>query len=224
MNFVLFQPSFAKMMPKFCLGLLFTLLCAGLFAQTPAIQLVKEELIFTNPPFASCHASSIVELGKQHLMATWFGGSAEGKSDVTIWIAEYKNGQWSAPKMMADGIIDATKRHPCWNPVLFKTKEDKLMLFYKVGPNPREWWGMVRTSTNNGKTWSASEKLPDGFLGPIKNKPIQLANGDILYPTSTESVDAKIWHVYLEKSDKNGKNWQKTMIDNGNFGPFSRVF
>lgn len=199
--------------------LLLTFLCSiTLFAQTPAIKLVKEELIFDNPPFPSCHASSIVELGNQHLMATWFGGTEESNPDVCIWTSEYQNGKWSAPKLMADGVIDATKRYPTWNPVLFKTKEGKLMLYYKVGPNPREWWGMVKTSNDNGKTWSKPEKLPDGMLGPIKNKSVQLANGDILHPTSTESVDAKVWHIHLEKTDKNGKNWQKIDINNGEFG------
>lgn len=198
--------------------LLFAFFSITLFAQTPAVLLVKEEFIFDTPPVPSCHASSIVQIGDQHLMATWFGGTAEGKPDVTIWLAEYQKGKWSQPKQMADGIIDANKRYPCWNPVLFKTREGKLMLYYKVGPNPREWWGMVRYSTNNGKTWSAPEKLPDGIMGPIKNKPIQLPNGDILHPTSTESVTGNIWHVHLEKTDKDGNNWQKIAIDNGNFG------
>ncbi|MCP1382732.1 exo-alpha-sialidase [Runella salmonicolor] len=198
--------------------LVFTFVGTVLRAQTPAVLLVKEEFIFDNPPVPSCHASSIVQVGDQHLMATWFGGTAEGKPDVTIWLSEYQKGKWSQPKQMADGIIDANKRYPCWNPVLFKTREGKLMLYYKIGPNPREWWGMVRYSTNNGKTWSAPEKLPDGMLGPIKNKPIQLANGDILHPTSTESVTGNVWHVHLEKTDKNGNNWQKISIDNGNFG------
>ncbi|MEZ4904575.1 MAG: exo-alpha-sialidase [Spirosomataceae bacterium] len=196
------------MTSKSCLSLLFTLFSMVLFAQTPAIQLVKEAFIFESAPFPSCHASSIVELGKQHLMATWFGGTAESNPDVCIWTSEYKNGQWSVPKLMADGVIDATKRYPTWNPVLFKTKEGKLMLFYKVGPNPREWWewfGFPPTMEKHGLPLKTTRR----YLGTIKNKPIQLANGDILYPTSTESLDAKVWHVYLEKSDKNGKTGKK---------------
>lgn len=199
-------------------SLLFTLFSVSLFGQTPAISLVKEEFIFNTLPTPSCHASSIVELGNQHFMATWFGGTHENNPDVVIWISEYKQGKWGTPKLIADGVVDATKRYACWNPVLFKTKEGKVMLYYKVGINPREWWGMVRTSIDNGKTWSKPEKLPDGMLGPIKNKPVQLANGDILHPTSTESVTGNIWHVHLEKTDKNGNNWQKIAIDNGEFG------
>ena len=54
------------------------------------------------------------------------------------------------------------------------------MLFYKVGPSPREWWGMVITSSDDGRTWSAPRRLPEGILGPIKNKPVQLADGTIV--------------------------------------------
>ena len=44
---------------------------------------------------------------------------------------------------------NATTRHPTWNPVLFQPRGGPLMLFYKVGPSPREWWGMVITSTDD---------------------------------------------------------------------------
>jgi hypothetical protein len=66
-----------------------------------------------------------------------------------------------ATGMQADG-----SRHPCWNPVLFLPSRGPLRLFYKVGPSPRAWWGETRTSTDNGRTWSAAVKLPPGILGP----------------------------------------------------------
>ncbi|PLK43412.1 exo-alpha-sialidase [Emticicia sp. TH156] len=198
---------------------LFILICLltfkNSFSQSP---ILKKENIFENPPFAECHASSIVELSKGQMMATWFGGTRESNPDVCIWIARYDGSKWSKPEKVADGVINDKLRYPTWNPVLFKTKEGKLFLFYKVGKNPREWWGEVKTSADNGATWSAAEKLPEGMLGPIKNKPVQLANGDILYPTSTESVKGNKWHIHLEKSDKNGRNWQKIEIENDTFG------
>jgi len=81
------------------------------------------------------------------------------------------------------------------------------MLFYKVGPSPREWWGMVMTSADHGRTWSAPERLPEGLLGPIKNKPVQLANGDIVSPSSTEHDG---WRVHFERSTDGGKTWTAT--------------
>ncbi|WP_337043452.1 sialidase family protein [Emticicia sp. 17c] len=185
------------------------------FSQSP---IIKKENIFENPPFAECHASTIVELANNKMMAAWFGGTRESNPDVCIWIARYDGKQWSKPEKVADGIINDNLRYPTWNPVLFKTKEGKLFLFYKVGKSPREWWGEVKTSTDDGATWSKAEKLPQDMLGPIKNKPVQLANGDILYPTSTESKVGNKWHIHLEKSDKDAKNWHMIPIECDTFG------
>lgn len=198
------------------LSVVLCLLLAGA-ASAQEAKLVKRQLVFNKPPFKECHASTIVELSDGKILAAWFAGTGESNPDVTIWSSTFENGQWSKPVEVADGIESPKKRYACWNPVLFKTKEGKLFLFYKVGKSPREWWGEMKTSTDDGKTWSKAEKLPDGMLGPIKNKPIQLANGDILHPTSTESMDEKVWHIYLEKSDKDGRNWQKIPIENDTF-------
>lgn len=187
-------------------------------AQSIGAMLDKRVMIVADPPFESCHASTITAISNNRLMAAWFAGKHEGSKDVSIWIAINDKGKWSAPKEVANGIINDTLRYPCWNPVLFKTKAGLLFLFYKVGPNPREWWGMMITSNSNGKSWSGPEKLPEGMLGPIKNKPIQLKNGDILYPSSTESTDEKEWHIHIEKSDKNGRHWSRIPISNDTFG------
>jgi predicted neuraminidase len=48
--------------------------------------------------------------------------------------------------------------------------------------------------------------LPDRILGPIKNKPVQLASGDILSPSSVEGADIG-WRIYFERSGDNGKTW-----------------
>ncbi len=172
---------------------------------------VKEELIATNPPFQQCHASTIVELPHGRLMAAWFGGSREGGKDVTIWTSVAEKAGWSAPQTVADGIVSDTLRYPCWNPVLFMDKQQVLHLFYKIGPNPRQWWGMTKTSVDGGTTWSAPVRLPDGILGPIKNKPLQLADGSILAPSSTETP--KVWRAHLERSVDGGHTWQFIPID-----------
>ena len=102
-------------------------------------------------------------------------------------------------------------RHPTWNPVLFQPRNGPLMLFYKVGPSPESWWGMLRTSTDAGRTWSDARRLPDGILGPIKNKPVQLADGTIVSPTSTESEsEPSRWQVHFERSSDGGKTWTAT--------------
>jgi predicted neuraminidase len=188
---------------------LLTTLCIQVSAQTNW-KVVKNELVFKNPPFASCHASTIVEVTPDKFIASWFGGTEEGHNDVGIWLSTLEKGKWSKPVLMAEGV-DKDKRYPCWNPVLFKSKEGKVFLFYKVGPSPEEWWGMVRTSTDNGKKWSAPQALPNGILGPIKNKPVQLPDGTILSPSSVEV--GKNWKAHIERSKDLGKTWEKISID-----------
>jgi predicted neuraminidase len=55
-------------------------------------------------------------------------------------------------------------------------------------------------------------RLQDGILGPIKNKPIQLADGKILAPSSTEHGG---WHVHIESSLDDGGTWRSTGPLNG---------
>jgi predicted neuraminidase len=166
--------------------------------------LVKKEFIYETVPFPQCHASTIAET-KSALVAAWFGGTRERHPDVGIWVARREGEKWTAPVEVANGIQSPSKRHPCWNPVLFQPRTGPLLLFYKVGPSPSEWWGELRTSTDDGKTWSAARRLPDGILGPIKNKPVQLANGDLLCPTSSEHAG---WRVHFERSRDLGQTWQ----------------
>lgn len=183
----------------------FSGLMAASFIGFPAEPgLVKSEFIFTNAPFPSCHASTIAET-KEGLVAAWFGGTRERNPDVGIWLSRDVNGQWTSPVEVADGVVSATKRYPCWNPVLFQPRTSPLMLFYKVGPSPATWRGMMMTSEDDGETWSKPHRLPEGILGPIKDKPVQLANGDILSGSSDESHGRTI---HFEWSSDLGKTWE----------------
>jgi predicted neuraminidase len=132
------------------------------------------------------------------LMAAWFTGSREGASDVTIHGARFTGGKWTVPVELAhaDNV-------PCWNPVLFHTADGRLWLYYKYGTSPRTWKGARKWSTDEGRTWSAEELLPDGILGPIKDKPLVLADGTIVSGSSREPA----WTAWIERSTNNGKDW-----------------
>jgi alpha-L-fucosidase len=177
------------------------------------LKKVSEELVFKSPPFAQCHASTIVEVTPGRYMVAAFGGTAEGNKDVCIWLSTRENDKFGIPVKIADGIINDSLIYPCWNPVLFKTQEGMLILWYKEGPSPRTWWGMVRTSTDDGITWTSPERLPTGILGPIKNKPVQLPDGTILSPSSVETSQS--WKVHIEKSLDSGKTWKVIPVDSG---------
>ena len=181
----------------------------GQFNQHTKQQIVvNEEFIYeiADAKTPQCHASTIAEAGNV-LVAAWFGGTKEKNKDVGIWVSRKINGKWSVPLEVVNGKQADGSRFPCWNPVLFQPKSGKLFLFYKVGPNPREWWGMYVTSEDNGENWSEPIKLPKGIYGPIKNKPVELSNGDIISPTSTEHDG---WKVQVERSSDLGKTWKSS--------------
>ncbi|GEL11301.1 Predicted neuraminidase (sialidase) [Flavobacterium glycines] len=169
-----------------------------------------------NPPVTTnSHAATLVEYLPNEIMASWFGGSYEGAKDVGIYTSKLKEGIWTSPQLVVKPAIIKGDTLPCWNPVLFKSKKTKkLYLFYKVGKNPREWLGAMITSVDNGSTWTATKYLPDGFLGPIRNKAIQVSPGIILCGSSTESVSSNEWRAHVEMYNESTDSWSKITIPN----------
>lgn len=178
--------------------------------------ILTTEFIYEHAPFPSCHASTIAE-AKGGLVAAWFGGTREKDPDVGIWLSRRDKNGWSKVVEVANGIQQTGKRYPCWNPVLFQPANGPLLLFYKVGPSPSEWWGMLMTSSDGGANWSKPRRLPDGILGPIKNKPVQLRDGSILSGSSTEDAG---WRVHMEYTSDLGATWRKSdaLNDRTQFG------
>ena len=152
------------------------------------------------------HASSLVELKNGDILASWFAGTKEGAPDVAIYGSRNHAGTWSAPVELA-----RADKVACWNPVLFHTKDGRLWLYYKYGTHPSTWYGARKVSTDEGLTWSAEERLPDGILGPIKDKPLILPDGTIV---SGSSVENGKWTAWVERSTDNGAHWTK-------FGPIT---
>lgn len=184
----------------------------------PAV--VENQFLYETAPFPECHSASIVELKNGDLLATYFGGTKERNPDVCIWTSRKPNGksEWQSPRKVADGVYceelrkafseedikKGVERKACWNPVLFETPKGELLLFYKIGSSVADWTGWLIRSKNHGKSWSRPEALPDGFLGPIKNKPV-IVDGKMICPSSTEVGG---WKLHFELSDDWGKTWR----------------
>lgn len=144
------------------------------------------------------HVSSITFLKNNTLLCTWYAGSREGASDVSIYGAIYKNNTWATPKVIMNlsKCSLETKRYirKVGNAVVFKDNNDVLWMFYcsiAVGG-----WAMSNInciySKDDGETWSISQRL---ILSPfinlshnVKNKPILLKNGSFLLPIYQEFV------------------------------------
>jgi predicted neuraminidase len=184
----------------------FALLVGYALSQHPT-PIIRAEFIYERAPFSSAHASTLVETA-DGLVAAWFGGTHEGSPDVGIWLSRLDGTAWSTPIEVANGLQRDGTRRPCWNPVLFQPSHGSLVLFYKVGPSPSAWWGMARTSTDGGRTWSDAVRLPDGILGPIRAKPVELPGGTLLAGSSTEQDG---WVVHMERWQFPERDWLKAL-------------
>jgi predicted neuraminidase len=180
----------------------FLLLSTAILMSALAAPAPEKEFIFTSAPFASCHASTVVQLRGGDLLAAWFGGTEEGAPDVAIWGSRRTAGHWSEPfELLREPHV------PTWNPVLFHTRDGRLWLYYKFGPSPETWSAGRRSSDDEGKTWSLPEHLPAGLYGPIRAKPLVREDGTIVSGTSVESYHT--WAAWVERSTDGGATWTR---------------
>jgi len=156
-------------------------------------------------PFAQCHASTIVSTAQGGLLAAWFAGTEESAPDVGIWLSRKpKGGTWSPPERVAK--VNETAH---WNPVLFRENE-RVYLFFKVGPEIPTWQTYWMHSNDHGLTWSEPVELVPGDAGgrgPVRNQPIVLSDGAWLAPASTE---LGAWKPFADRSDDQGATWHRS--------------
>lgn len=185
---------------------LICMISTGLNAQSHKWRsgIITDEFLYEKASFPSCHSATIAET-PTGLVAAYFGGTRERHPDVEIYVSRKVNGVWLAPVSVANGIQNEKLRLPTWNPVLYQVPGGDLLLFYKIGPKPSEWWGMMRSSKDGGISWSEAKKLPEGYIGPVKNKPVLLSNGNLFCPSSKEGNG---WKIHFEVTKDNGATWR----------------
>jgi predicted neuraminidase len=166
---------------------------------------IKDFLFGENQPFPQCHASTITRLPDGKFLAAWFGGTEEKNDDVGIWMTKGVPGHWQKTWQVAKISND-----PHWNPVLFTAPSGRIYLFFKVGKEIPQWETWVKTSDDEGKTWSAEREVvknDHGGRGPVRNKMLILSNGAWLAGASNENG---AWNAFFDRSEDQGKSWQAT--------------
>lgn len=139
-------------------------------------------------PTRHCHAPAISVTPGGELLACWAGGRFDGASDSGIWSARLIEGEagWQAPVELTGFIPVGRTNEPVWNPVLHtNSSSGELILFLKIGQSPQTWQNRALTS-KDALNWTSSF-WPGHLLGPTKNPPLQLENGDWIFPSSRES-------------------------------------
>ncbi|VHN99549.1 sialidase family protein [Candidatus Rhabdochlamydia sp. T3358] len=196
-----------KQIIKKC-GCFFFMIAFSLLLQATPSCIIKQEFIFQDAPFASCHAATLTQTDSGALLCAWFGGTNEGANDVAIWLSVL-NQEWSCPKKIA-----LEKDIPSWNPVLFTMPNKEVILFYRAGRNPQQWSSLLKRSYDEGQSWTEAQMLPAGVIGPVKNKPLLLADGTLLCGSSIESW--KLWGCWVDITSDAGHTWSKSTPINVN--------
>lgn len=170
-------------------------------------EFTQEFIIEEDRDFDSAHASTLLELKNGDVLAAWFGGSWEKGADVAIWVSRRVSGKWERPRKAADRRAVAM-----WNPVLFRRADGSIRLFYKVGATIQQWQTWYMDSFDEGESFTEPKELVEGDVGgrgPVKNKPIRLADGTVLAPASFEG---DTWDAFVDISYDDAQTWQKSEL------------
>ena len=141
-----------------------------------------ERLIADIPsPCVQNHAANLMPLPNGDLACVWFGGSQEGKSDISIYFSRLPKGAdgWTEAVKISD---DPTRSEQ--NPVLFSAPDGKLWVFYTAQKSGNQDTSIIRyrISEDNGQTWGAIGVLFDKAGTFVRQPLVVLDNGDWLVP------------------------------------------
>jgi alpha-L-rhamnosidase len=153
-----------------------------------------------------------VELEDGTLLSVYFGGSKESADDVEVRLSRKEPGQaWEAPIALTDAPNDGLSVE---NPTIFQDREGKIFVFWKSTHGKPNRIGMLKTSTDGGKTWSEARTMCDKCIGPENNKAVQLDDGAILCPTADRNGN-RGGGVGVERSTDGGETWEAlSTVDN----------
>ncbi|WP_227937183.1 sialidase family protein [Alkalihalobacillus deserti] len=180
--------------------------------------MIRLEELGTKIPslFPHNHASNILPLGNGDLLCVWFGGSREGKPDISILCSRLKQGtsEWSEPVVLSD---DSERSEQ--NPLLFENPNGELWLIYTAQNAVHQDSAVVRyrTSVDYGYTWGEIKTLFDKPGSFVRHPPVVLDNGDLLLPAyySLKSETGFLGndHSVVKISSDNGSTWEEYEVN-----------
>lgn len=166
-----------------------------------ASGLLHEQIAPPTKRFPRCHCSCIVEVPSGDLLACWYAGEDEARPDVALLLARKPKGAktWKEPEVVAD-----EPGKPEGNAILFVMPDGVLWLIYGVihgkldgPPGPGVRWATLdvrcRTSKDEGRTWSDIRVLEKGLGTVVRNKPIVLDNGDVIFGVEYKDEHSRFW-------------------------------
>ncbi len=196
-----------KMMAKwFSLWLLTVLSCSG---ATPYLGAVSTAYPSDQHSIPFNESPTLVQT-TAGLVVAWVGASRADSPDASIYLARWSGGGWGRPEKVVSTFHDRTGiQAACSRPVLFKPANGPLLLFYQSSDVRGRKNGYVKTSPDNGVSWSRPKTLGRGIHGPAGVKPIELASGVLVCGSDTEDAG---WRVHIERGTAFRKSfgWTRT--------------
>lgn len=153
------------------------------------------------------HASTILPLPDGSVIGAYFAGAYEAEPDVDVYIAiRGPSGLWSPSRKVSaeEGIAH-------WNPVLARSDDGSMTIFYKVGFEIASWRTMARVSHDNGLTWGESREIvpgDSGGRGPVRNKILATREGMWIAGASLEKGAS--WTAFADISTDKGMTWSRS--------------
>lgn len=164
------------------------------------------------------HAANLMVLHDGSLGCVWFGGSMEGRSDISVFMSRLEPGskQWTAPVQLSH---DAERSEQ--NPILFPAPDGALWLLHTAQHSGNQDTSVVRrrVSHDHGRTWGPTETLKDMPAGTFVRHPIHVhADGSWLLPIfSCRTLPGQKWDGSLDesgvmRSTDQGRSWQPIAV------------
>lgn len=168
----------------------------------------------------STHASFLLKLANGDLGCVWFGGTQEGKPDVSIYFSLLPAGSssWSPEQKISD---DPTRSEQ--NPVLFETPAGELWVLYTAQIFGDQDTSIVRRriSRDGGQSWGPIETFIDEPGTFIRNPVIIADNGDWLLPIfRCRPIPGAKWNGAedfsgVKVSSDQGRSWSYHEVPDG---------
>jgi predicted neuraminidase len=163
------------------------------------------------------HASNIYPLINGDLLCTWFAGTQEGMSDISVYLSRLEKGsdRWSDPVKLTDDPLRSEQ-----NPTLFQLPDGRLWLFHTAQKSGHQDQSEVRAllSHDNGVSW---KRIPEWFDTRgifVRQSILVLKDSGWLLPIFyCKTKEGKKWsgdydYSAVKITHDEGKSWEEIIV------------
>ena len=169
-------------------------------------------------PCVQAHAANLMVLRDGTLGCVWFGGSMEGKADISVYMSRLdpEARAWT-PAVQLSNDPERSEQ----NPILFPAPDGTLWLLHTAQFSGNQDTSIVRrrVSRDDGRTWGPTETLKDAPSGTFVRQPIHIhTDGSWLLPIfNCRTLPGQKWDGSLDdsavlRSTDQGASWQRIAV------------